>query len=113
MEDHIVKSYDDDLHQLNSQVAAMGSSCEWQLSKALKALEVNDIRLAQEVVAADKSLNALYAGLEENGVRLLARRTPLAGDLRYLLSAMRTGSELERDRIQRDQLPCLLEEPSV
>lgn len=96
MEDHIVKSYDQEIDGLNSQISAMGSSCEWQLSKAIKALETKDIPLAREVVKEDANLNALYRDLEENSVRLLARRTPLAGDLRYILSAMRTGSELER-----------------
>lgn len=96
MEDHIVKKYDAELTQLNSQISAMGSSCEWQLAKALKALETRDIRLAEEVIKEDINLNNLYKKLEEDAVKLLARRAPLAGDLRYLLSAMRAGSTLER-----------------
>ena len=96
MENHIVKSYDDEITQLNSQISAMGSSCEWQLSKALNALKNSDGRLAQEVVKDDENLNVLYKNLEGNAVKLLAKRAPLGGDLRYLLSAMRTGSELER-----------------
>jgi len=96
VEDHIVKSYDDEISRLNSGIAAMGSSCEWQLSKGLNALEKMDVRLAEEVVKEDENLNALYKALEDNAVKLLAKRTPMAGDLRFLLSAMRTGSELER-----------------
>ncbi|HCY84272.1 MAG TPA: phosphate transport system regulatory protein PhoU [Desulfobacteraceae bacterium] len=96
MEAHIVKSYDDEINQLNTQISAMGASCEWQLAKALKALENMDVRLAEEVIKEDVNLNALYKELEENAVMLLAKRTPLAADLRYILAAMRTGSELER-----------------
>ncbi|MCG8619059.1 MAG: phosphate signaling complex protein PhoU [Desulfobacterales bacterium] len=96
MEEHIVKSYDDEINQLNTRISAMGSTCEWQLSKALNALENRDVRLAEEVIKEDVNLNNLYKALEENAVRLLARRTPLAADLRYILAAMRTGSELER-----------------
>ncbi|MCG8686909.1 MAG: phosphate signaling complex protein PhoU [Desulfobacterales bacterium] len=96
MEEHIVKSYDDEISQLNTEISAMGTTCEWQLAKALKALDTSDIRLAEEVVKEDENLNGLYKDLEDNAVKLLAKRTPLAVDLRYLLVVMRTGSELER-----------------
>ena len=96
MENHIVKSYDEEILKLNSQIAAMGTTCEWQLTKALKALDTRDIRLAEEVIKEDRNLNILYKELEDGAVTLLAKRTPMAGDLRYILAAMRTGSELER-----------------
>ncbi|MEH0019190.1 MAG: phosphate signaling complex protein PhoU [Desulfobacter sp.] len=96
MEEHIVKSYDDEITRLNARISAMGTTCEWQLSKALKALETKDLQLAGQIVREDENLNALYKALEEEAVQLLARRTPMAVDLRYLLAAMRTGSELER-----------------
>lgn len=96
MEAHIVKSYDDEIAWLNTRISAMGTTCEWQLAKALKAVDALDTRLAEEVVKEDANLNALYKELEENAVKLMARRTPLAGDLRFILTVMRTGSELER-----------------
>ncbi|WDP89143.1 MAG: phosphate signaling complex protein PhoU [Desulfobacter sp.] len=96
MEKHIVKSFDEDIESLNSWISAMGTSCEWQLSKAIKALETKDVRLAEEVVKEDRNLNILYREIEENGVKYIAKRTPLAGDLRFIITAMRTGSELER-----------------
>lgn len=96
MENHIVKAYDAELTQLNSEISAMGSACEWQLAKALKSLETKDTRLAEEVIKEDANLNSLYLRLEDDAVKLLAKRTPLAGDLRYLLSVMRAGSTLER-----------------
>lgn len=96
MEKHTVKSFDEELDALNSWIRAMGTSCEWQLSKALKALETNDKRLAEEVIKEDENLNALYQKVEENGVKFIAKRSPLASDLRFILTAMRTGSEFER-----------------
>ncbi len=96
MENHIVKSYDAELSRLNSRVSAMGSTCEWQLAKALKSLENKDVRLAEEVIKEDENLNILYQELEEEAVALLAKRTPMAGDLRFLVSVMRAGSTLER-----------------
>ena len=96
MENHIVKSFDAELSRLNTRVSAMGSTCEWQLAKALKSLENKDARLAEAVIKEDENLNALYRELEEEAVALLARRTPMAGDLRFLVSVMRAGSTLER-----------------
>lgn len=96
MENHIVKAYDAELSRLNSRVSAMGSACEWQLAKALKSLENKDARLAEEVIKEDENLNTLYLELEEEAVQLLAKRTPMAGDLRFLVTVMRAGSTLER-----------------
>ncbi|MDD9304105.1 MAG: phosphate signaling complex protein PhoU [Desulfobacter sp.] len=96
MDAHIVKSYDDEIDVLNRQISAMGACCDRQLSKALESLETRDAGLAGQVIKEDENLNDLYRRVEENGVRLLAKRTPLAVDLRYLLATMRTGSELER-----------------
>lgn len=96
MEEHIVKAYDAELARLNAKISAMGSSCEWQLAKALKSLEKMDARLAEEVVREDENLNTLYQELEEEAVAFLAKRTPMAGDLRFLLAVMRAGSTLER-----------------
>jgi len=93
---HIVKAFDFEIKGLNNKIAAMGKGCEWQLAKAVNALTHLDFRLAQEVIKEDRALNNLYKKLETDAVGLLAKRQPLAGDLRYLLAAMRAGSELER-----------------
>ena len=74
----------------------MGTTCELQLARAMTSLDTMDLHLAGAVIEEDVNLNALYKELEDDAVKLLARRTPLAGDLRFLLAVMRTGTELER-----------------
>lgn len=93
---HIIKAFDAEIRYLNTRISAMGKACEWQLAKAIKALVNLDTRLAQEVVKGDAKINALYTELETDAVNLLAKRTPLANDLRFILATMRIGSQLER-----------------
>ncbi|WP_022663874.1 phosphate signaling complex protein PhoU [Desulfospira joergensenii] len=93
---HIVKSFDQEIVDLNARISEMGNTCRDQLEKAIHSLNTSDFDLARSVIRGDADLNLLYAGLEDAAVRLLARRQPVAVDLRYLLSALRVGAELER-----------------
>ena len=93
---HIVKSFDQEIAGLNSRISEMGNACQAQIEKAIQSLNTMDLELARRVIREDASLNRLCAGLEDAAVKLLARRQPMAVDLRYLLSALRVGAELER-----------------
>lgn len=96
MQDHIVKSFDIELTQLNEAIMDMAKKCEHQLEKALQAFKMCDIELANKVVANDQEINEARRGIEDQVASTLARRQPLAVDLRKLLSTMRLASELER-----------------
>ncbi len=93
---HIVKSFDQEINDLNARITRMGEICGRQLENAVNALKTMDTEQARQIIDADADLNRRYADLEDAGVKLLARRQPVAVDLRYLLSVLRTGVELER-----------------
>ena len=96
MDAHISSGFDAEIRRVGTRIVVLGTACEWQLAKAVKAFQTSDRVLAREVVASDEKLNEMYATLETEAVEIMARRHPWAGDLRYLLAVMKIASELER-----------------
>lgn len=93
---HIVKSYDDELKRLHDALARMAGLAESQLSKAIEALEKRDSDLAGRVMTADPEIDALEHFINEQTVRVLALRSPVADDLRLVLSALKAAGDIER-----------------
>jgi len=96
MSDHIVSSFDQDLEKLRRAISEMGGIAEKMLADATTALVRRDTPLAQTVIAADSRLDALQREIEEAAILTIARRQPLAVDLREVISAIRVASDLER-----------------
>ncbi|AMB48048.1 MULTISPECIES: phosphate signaling complex protein PhoU [Methylobacteriaceae] len=96
MADHIVSSYDTDLENLRRTIAEMGGVAEKMMTDATDALVRRDTTLAQAVIVADKRLDLLQREIEERSVLLIARRQPLAIDLRETISGIRVSGDLER-----------------
>lgn len=96
MSDHIVKSYDRDLEELGRRIAEMGGVAEQMLAEAMEALSAFNVDLANRVVASDPRLDALQREIEENAVLTIARRQPLAVDLRECIAAIRISGDIER-----------------
>jgi phosphate transport system protein len=96
MQDHIVKSYDEDLTALRTMLAEMGGFAEDQLAKAMDSLIKRDQRLADAVIQQDDKLDRLELEIEEHAVRTIAKRQPMALDLREIMVAIRISSDLER-----------------
>ena len=96
MPDHIVSSFDQDLEKLRRTIAEMGGIAEKMLADAITALVRRDSALAQTVIASDQRLDVLQRDLEELAILTIARRQPLAIDLRETISAIRIASDLER-----------------
>jgi len=96
MPEHIVSSYDNDLENLRRSIAEMGGVAEKMLAEATEALVRRDTTLAQAVIVADKRLDTLQREIEERSVLLIARRQPLAIDLRETISGIRVAGDLER-----------------
>ena len=96
MPDHIVSSFDADLGGLRSSISEMGGIAEKMLTDATAALIRDDADLAQAVIATDRRLDALQRDVEERGILTIARRQPLAVDLREIISAIRIAGDLER-----------------
>jgi phosphate transport system protein len=95
-EPHIVKSYDSELARLDDALARMGGLAEAQLAAALDALETRDSELAARVVEGDAQVDAVEAFVNEQAVRVLALRAPVADDLRTVVAALKIAGEIER-----------------
>jgi phosphate transport system protein len=96
MADHIVHSYDVELNELRRSIAEMGGTAERMLVDATTALVRDDSTMAQAVIVGDKRLDELQRDIEERGILTIARRQPLAVDLREVISALRISGDLER-----------------
>jgi phosphate transport system protein len=96
MPDHTVKAFDADLESLRSKIAEMGGIAEKMLSDSVTALVRRDTPLAQSVIATDPRLDTLQREVEERAIFTIARRQPLAIDLREIVSALRISGDLER-----------------
>jgi phosphate transport system protein len=94
--DHIVRSYDQELDLLQAKLLEMGSIAEDQLSKAIQALVSKDSSLAVNVIANDSQVNELQAEVDDLAVRMLAKRQPMALDLRQIISGLKIAVDLER-----------------
>ena len=96
MNEHIVKSYEDELNTLTADCARMGGLTEAQVGDALDAVVKRDQALAESVVGRDERLDLLEADIERKAIRLIALRQPVASDLRRALASMKLAVDLER-----------------
>jgi phosphate transport system protein len=96
MSDHIVKSYDRDLENMGRRISEMGGLAEKMLADSMEALTGLDSARAHRVIAADHRLDALHREIEESAVLTIARRQPLAVDLRECIAAIRISGDIER-----------------
>ena len=96
MSDHIVKSYDRDLENLGRKIAEMGGLAEKMLAEAMEALSLLNIEVAQRVIVTDARLDILQREIEEKAIMTIARRQPLAVDLRECIAAIRISGDIER-----------------
>ncbi|HME86663.1 MAG TPA: phosphate signaling complex protein PhoU [Roseiarcus sp.] len=96
MVEHTVKAFDRELDALERHIAEMGGIAEKMVIDAMDALANADTVLAHEVVATDLRLDAQQREIEDMAVMTIARRQPVAVDLRELIGAIRIAGDLER-----------------
>lgn len=96
MPDHTVKAYDAELEILGRKIAEMGGIAEKMLSDAMQSLFTLDTDLARATVNGDLRLDKLERDIEEQAIVTIARRQPLAVDLREIIAAIRISIDLER-----------------
>jgi phosphate transport system protein len=96
MTQHIVKSFDEELKDLTRSIAEMGGHAEQLVERSIAALLGADADLARAVIAADKKVDELHRRIEEHAILVIARRQPMAQDLRETIAAIRISSDLER-----------------
>ncbi len=93
---HIVRSYDADLKYLASRIAAMGGHAERMVEQSVQALVTSDLGLARKVVEDDAVLDEGQREVDEKAIIVIAKRQPMADDLREIIGAIRISGDLER-----------------
>src|SRR4051794_16963689 len=96
MQEHTAKAFDADLQELTRKVAELGGLAEKQVSDAADAIVNRDTLLAERVVVGDAALDGLQRNIEEKAILTIARRQPMAVDLREIVGALRVSNDLER-----------------
>jgi phosphate transport system protein len=96
MTDHTVKAFTEKLEMLTTSIAQMGGLAEAQLANAIDGIAKRDTHLAESAVGGDKQIDQLQQQVEDQALKLLALRQPMAVDLRETLAAIKIASELER-----------------
>jgi phosphate transport system protein len=94
--EHIIKVYDQELDQLNNTIAQMGGLAEIQLENAIEAVVKRDAELGVRTVEGDQRIDELEQEVQNQVVRLLALRQPMARDLRNIVAALKISSDIER-----------------
>lgn len=90
------RHFDEELKKLNTDLLKMAALTEEAIHKSIKALKNRDAALAQEVIDQDCVIDELELLVEERAIALLALRQPMAVDLRFITTAMKINSEIER-----------------
>ncbi len=93
---HILSRYNDDLERVRTNVLQMGGLVEEQLKLAVEALVEGDSRLGEQVARGDEKVNAMEVAIDDDCSRILATRSPAAGDLRLIVAVIKTITDLER-----------------
>ena len=93
---HIVSAYDEELKFLSKRIAAMGGHAERMVEQAVAALVNADHGLAQKVIQDDLVLDEGQREIDDKAIIIIARRQPMATDLREIVGAIRISADIER-----------------
>jgi phosphate transport system protein len=93
---HTSREFDRELRTLRDKLLAMGGRAEEQIGRAVQALVKRDEALAAEVINDDQAIDEAEIGIDELAFLILARRQPVASDLRFVMLALKIVTDLER-----------------
>ncbi|TPK97737.1 phosphate signaling complex protein PhoU [Mesorhizobium sp. B2-4-12] len=93
---HIMSAYDEELKYLSKRIAAMGGHAERMVEQAVAALVNADPGLAQKVIRDDVVLDEGQREIDDKAIVIIAKRQPMATDLREIVGAIRISADLER-----------------
>jgi phosphate transport system protein len=96
MGEHTVASFDEDLGQIDHLIRDMGDLSGSMVSASTSALLLSDNALAQRVISDDVVMDAKQRELDERAITLIAKRQPMAQDLRSVVGAIRMAADFER-----------------
>jgi phosphate transport system protein len=96
MKPHSDQDYEEELHELRGRLRLMGSVVSEMIGGAVEAFEQRDAAKAREIIARDRVVNGMELEIDDLSLRILARRQPVASDLRFVTSALKAVTDLER-----------------
>jgi len=92
----VQRHLDAELEQLKGRITEMGRMVDLQMQESIEALVARDPEKARQVIERDHSVNAMEVGIDEDCVRMIALHQPEARDLRFVITAMKIITDLER-----------------
>jgi phosphate transport system protein len=104
LNEHIVTSYEDELTALQSAISEMGGMVEQAITDSVTVLIRLDHAQAQQVRAADKQIDEIQQRINDMAVSIIARRQPMAADLRMVVTSIQVANDLERTGDMAKQL---------
>ncbi|MDI4665188.1 phosphate signaling complex protein PhoU [Xanthobacter autotrophicus] len=96
MPEHTVASFDQELKEIGRKVVEMGGLAERLVADSVSSLIKRDGALAQKVVLLDSTVDQMQREIEDRAILVIAKRQPVANDLREIVSAIRIANDLER-----------------
>jgi phosphate transport system protein len=94
--EHIVSSYEDELKELARLISEMGGLVEQAVTNSVNGLVRMDDELARGVVKSDQEVDDMQRRIDDLAVSMIARRQPMAADLRQIISTIHVATDLER-----------------
>jgi len=96
MEKRIRKQFTKELENIKKRILALGAMVEERVRIAIKAIDTNDSKLAQQIIKTDYEIDETEVEIEEECLKVLALHQPMAIDLRFIVAAIKINAELER-----------------
>ena len=96
MPDHTYRQFDTDIDAMRSAVSTMGGLVERQIVRAIDAVRHGDLRLLTQVLEDERVVNQLHVESDLRCNRMIARRQPIAVDLREIIAVIHSINDLER-----------------
>jgi len=96
MTQHTIKRFEDELNELKESILEMGGLVEKATRRSMNSLFKNDLKRAKKVIKRDSTINAMEIRIDEMTRSILALRQPAAGDLRFVMTAIKVVTDLER-----------------
>jgi phosphate transport system protein len=93
---HTSREYESELAKLRERLLLMGAKVEEIIKGSMRALLERDSDLANKMIQADRRINQLELSIDQTCLQILARRQPVASDLRFITIAMKLVTDLER-----------------
>jgi phosphate transport system protein len=93
---HIYSVFDEELKHLARRIAEMGGMAEQMVSDSIQALVTSDAALAQRVISEDLIMDATEREIGDKAILMIAKRQPVASDLREIIGSIRIAADLER-----------------